>query len=1005
MPHFFSASGTGLTGCSTCQPGYYTSPVDKSCIACSKLSCPAGTFAVPCSPDSNAYCMSCSSCQVGYYLSDCSGQDGVCIPCTNKYEINLCASSNSSNSVSFYTGSGGIGLNNCSWMCAASYFRSGDMCRSCSTTSCGMGSYRTNCTSNADGVCTGCSKLPENALFTTAGNPYNSDNCQWVCINLFYRKNSSSECTPCTSVQCNIGEVISPCTATSNYNCQPCSNKPNFSTYNQIGGCGFECISGYFLNGTLCSQCNFKRTCPGQQRAVNCTSKHDTYCTSCLEGQFLENIDGSSLCRNCSKKECNDVGTYLQLCSDLSDAVCANCTQKPMNSYYDGNGSPGMNNCSWSCTAGFQKSPSLQNCQACPAGKFSQTGNKSCTSCKAGTYSAINGATSPDTCRGCDAGKFSTAAGATSITTCQSCQVGFYQEITGQSYCDACAPNTYGVDSASTNRIQCLSCPSSYTSTRGSNGQAFETSCICNPGYYRIDNTTVQCQTCPPGLVCNGYSIVQSVVNGSLWTVIHVGSNDYYRLTYCPEGYEYAQLTVNITSNNAPSVVPNQACSPCIAGMECTTPPCSSCTDCRKGYYKSCAGPNKCEECPANFFEPGTKSTQCQPCPTGTTTNSLLGSIDSSQCVCSTKSYNLGSGCQECPLGLQCFGNSTIIPVPLEFRESKWEAEDNPGSSFGKSYNLKFCPFGYFVQGSIATPGQLQCVACSAGFECVNPPCIGACEKCKRGFYKASSLSFDHFVSGSSYDSVSGSWLLDWINEPCYPCPVNSYRSLEGGTEVGSCIVCPTRSTTHGMNGSTSVADCSCQSFYYRQGTDPSGELTCGDCPQGCVCTSDRSCALASLPTTSMKVGDLQSNLKCPNPSDIVVGTWERIDSGEYMLIACPPGYTLQRSNLTLSLSSCIKCPAGSYLLDEVTSPSTTCKPCPVGAECPGGDVVQALPGYWQRPASRRAISSSTVAVLYRCPISACGANNSCNNNRVGPVSAPKINIFCSTLNESIARF
>ena len=349
----------------------------------------------------------------------------------------------------------------------------------------------------------------------------------------------------------------------------------------------------------------------------------------------------------------------------------------------------------------------------------------------------------------------------------------------------------------------------------------------------------------------------------------------------------------------------------------------------------------------------------------------------------------MGDGCQECPAGLKCFGNATIIPKPLKFGDAVWVIENHAVSNFEKSYNLKFCPFGYYIVGSISAPGQLQCVACPAGFECVDPPCLGGCEKCKKGFYKASTFSFSYFVPKSSFDNASGSWLLDWIKEPCYPCPVDTYRSLVGGTEVGACTKCPARSTTNGKNGSLSVADCSCQSFYYRQGINYNGDLTCGDCPQGCVCSSDRSCALALLPNTSIKVGDMQNSLKCPNPSDIVVGTWQRIETGEYSLIACPPGYTLQRSNLSASLSTCIKCPAGSYLLDRVISPSITCKPCPIGAECPGGNIVQALSGYWKMPSSRRESSSISSAVLYQCPIGACGANNSCNNNRVGPVSSP----------------
>ncbi len=58
----------------------------------------------------------------------------------------------------------------------------------------------------------------------------------------------------------------------------------------------------------------------------------------------------------------------------------------------------------------------------------------------------------------------------------------------------------------------------------------------------------------------------------------------------------------------------------------------------------------------------------------------------------------------ECPAGLQCFGNATVVPVALEYGESLWAAEVAVGI---KRFNLKFCPAGYFIEGTISTPGQL----------------------------------------------------------------------------------------------------------------------------------------------------------------------------------------------------------------------------------------------------------------------------------------------------------
>ena len=475
------------------------------------------------------------------------------------------------------------------------------------------------------------------------------------------------------------------------------------------------------------------------------------------------------------------------------------------------------------------------------------------------------------------------------------------------------------------------------------------------------------------------------VINGSIWNAFHFDDNDYYRLTYCPEDYDYADINTSITSSNIASIFPNQECSACLAGYECIHPPCLSCSKCLPGFYKECSGPTSCKPCGVNSYQPDIGSVLCTACPTGTTTKGEKGCVDVTRCVCDTQHYSLdGEGCLQCPAGLQCFGNESYTAIPLQFGESKWFLTNTSGKQL---LDLAYCPLGYFIAGTVSTPAQLQCVQCAAGFECVDPPCFGACTKCKPGFYKAATILLANAIAGASYDNTSGSYFIEWIQAPCAPCPVNSYRSLEGGTEVGSCTNCPDRSSTNGLNGSISLLDCKCEPFYYSQGISNSAgsQLVCGDCPLGCVCSSDRSCALGLLPQDTLVLGNVQTNLKCPNPNDVIVGTWLRIETGAYTLISCPPGYTMLVSNSSTTVDTCVICPAGSYLLDEVTSPSTTCKPCPIGASCPGGNVVIAQAGYWQSSSSRRGLLSQ--AVLYQCPVGYCGDNNTCLNDRVGPVS------------------
>ena len=476
------------------------------------------------------------------------------------------------------------------------------------------------------------------------------------------------------------------------------------------------------------------------------------------------------------------------------------------------------------------------------------------------------------------------------------------------------------------------------------------------------------------------------VVNSSKWEVIRIGAEDFFRLVFCPQGYYYPDLDATMDPNFK-VLLGAQQCFPCSAGMECVNPPCAFCSRCLPGKFKPCSGPQHCQPCPENTFESANGSLSCQLCEQGTTTNGLTGCVGASQCVCDAENYDLkitpSQGCQICPAGLKCYGNSTVSPRELEVGMSRWEI--NIDRDKRSKFNLTFCPKGYFVAGSISSPGQLQCTVCASGFECVDPPCYGACTMCKPGFYKASTISYKHSVPRSKYDQLTQAYVRNWIEEPCSSCPANTFRKLLGATEIGSCTSCPPKSTTLGLKNRTEPTDCKCDIFFYQQAVPLSSELLCADCPQGGVCASDSSCAFNTLGVESFHIGNIQSNLSCLNSDDIIYGTWVRNLSGEYRLISCPPGFTLQRSELSATADKCAMCPAETYLLEEVASPSVECKLCPVGAKCPGGNVVKAIPGFWQAPISRR--GSSLTATIYPCPPGVCGEDNMCQNNRTGPVS------------------
>ncbi len=96
----------------------------------------------------------------------------------------------------------------------------------------------------------------------------------------------------------------------------------------------------------------------------------------------------------------------------------------------------------------------------------------------------------------------------------------------------------------------------------------------------------------------------------------------------------------------------------------------------------------------------------------------------------------------------------------------------------------------------------------------------------------------------------------------------------------------------------------------------------------------------------------------------------------------CPAGYTLSRDDVYPDQDRCIVCTNGFYSLTPATSNQTVCKPCPIGGDCPGGNIVNAKEGFWRRMMGHEYDSKNTptnvasdvkntsfdVAHVFRCP-------------------------------------
>jgi hypothetical protein len=242
----------GSNNCAwACRPGYYRS--GQSCVACSTAACPVGQYRGACAATA----------------------DGACQVCTTR----------PSNSI--YTSAGTpYNTNACQWSCASGYFRADGTCKSCSTTDCPSGQYRGQCADTADRPCLACTKKPDNAVFSSAGSPYNADACAWKCGAGYYR--SGGACAACTTTACPVGQYRGACGADRDGACTWCTTRPANSVYTTAGvpygadACGWACSAGYYRASGACAACS-SGGCPVGKYRAGCAqgATEDSLCVAC----------------------------------------------------------------------------------------------------------------------------------------------------------------------------------------------------------------------------------------------------------------------------------------------------------------------------------------------------------------------------------------------------------------------------------------------------------------------------------------------------------------------------------------------------------------------------------------------------------------------------------------------------------------------------------------------------------------------------------------------------
>ncbi|EAR90502.2 zinc finger lsd1 subclass family protein (macronuclear) [Tetrahymena thermophila SB210] len=274
--------------CQTCSPTCYNckSPGDsKSCLSCSGdlylnnnqclSTCPPGQY--PFKQTNNNICQSCDkNCKT------CNGQNSNnCLSCQAPL---------------FYQASSST----CESSCNANQYKN-DTNQSCSP-----------CPSN----CATCSGPNNNNCLSCSGNLFFYQNqCIPNCPDGFFNDNTNNTCSPCDS-------TCFTCNGSKQNNCLSCQNKRYFNPLSNQ--CVYTCNSNQYPDQTS-NQC---KSC--DTSCLTCNGPTSQFCTSCINGLFLEN---NQCVQKCSQNYyvqpntniCQQCHNSCLTCSGPSSKECTSC--------------------------------------------------------------------------------------------------------------------------------------------------------------------------------------------------------------------------------------------------------------------------------------------------------------------------------------------------------------------------------------------------------------------------------------------------------------------------------------------------------------------------------------------------------------------------------------------------------------------------------------------------------------------------------------------------------
>ena len=590
-------SSAGTDACTDCGIGKYSGTVaatsDTACVACPTSSdAPAGSSSCICNAGfsgsdggSCTQCVSgkykdspgpdaCTDCGVGKYSDAAATSGTTCVACPESSDAPA-GSSNCLCNAGFSGPDGG----SCT-KCVSGKYKASAGPNAC--TDCEAGKYSVDVAATSGTTCVACD-VGKFSSTTGAGDDSTCTQCTGA---TFSNLIGASMCTAChehststgtgTGCHCNTGySLTTDCTACpiasyknfiGNHACTKCpdnhitenpgspsisscklcnSIKPN-SERNGVNEC--VCAVNYEISDQSCTLCG-----DGKHK----TERGDHTCVLCPLGKYGD----SPTCKSCEQ------GKYQ------NQRGQTDCIQIPSNSVtVDTNGVKVNSATDFKCNGGYYKNTIQDTCDACPAGKFSNTDISSSTSCT-----------------NCAIGKFAQTAAA---TICTACVDGKFAKDTGSNECldcsESCSSSSQYISESCTENsdIKCADCSCSDSSISNGHGWNYYDSAIQST--CQLDgNKDVICSECPEDHWSDNGECKQCTLSNSVR-----GSGN---TCSCKPGYRYE---ISYEFSYISGVVQN--CVPCEAG---------------KYLHYSSKNP-VCDKCPDNQYSDA-QATTCSSCETG----------------------------------------------------------------------------------------------------------------------------------------------------------------------------------------------------------------------------------------------------------------------------------------------------------------------------------------------------------------------------------------------------